>query len=435
MTRLVIKGGRLIDPSSNLDGIYNIYIMGGRIASVKEAEKDATELVPGAPGLEIIDAAGLLVTPGFIDAHTHLREPGFEYKETIKTGTMAAAAGGFTTILCMANTKPVNDNESVTRYILDKAQREGSGVSVLPIGAVSHGQKGERLTEMAELKAAGCAAVSDDGVPITDGGLMRRALEYSKIFNMPVITHAEDPHLAGSGVMNEGAVSTKLGLKGIPNAAEDIIVARDIALAELTGGRLHVAHVSTRGAVELIRMAKRQSINVTAEATPHHLTLTHDSVFGYDTNTKMNPPLRAWEDVEALRAGLKDGTIDCIATDHAPQSTIEKDVEFDKASNGIIGLETAFSVVYELAQEGILELNQIIKALTINPAKAFSLDKGSLRVGSSADIAIIDLNKTWKVEPRELKSKSKNTPYGGRTLKGVVVSTIVNGKVIFERKS
>ncbi|HAO93798.1 MAG: dihydroorotase [Deltaproteobacteria bacterium GWB2_55_19] len=431
MNRLVIKGGRLIDPSVNVDGLFNIYIMGGRVGTIKPADRDTTELVEGAPGLEVIDATGLVVLPGFIDAHTHLREPGFEYKETIKTGTQAASSGGFTSVLCMANTNPVNDNASVTRYILDKAKAEGTA-SVHPIGAVTVGQLGERLTEFGDLKAAGCVAFSDDGVPITDGTVMRRALEYSKIFGAPVVSHSEDPRLAGAGVMNEGAVSTRLGLKGIPNAAEDAMVARDLSLAELTGGRLHIAHVSTRGAVELIRSAKARGVNVTAETTPHHLTLTDEAVVGYDTFTKMNPPLRAREDVDALRGGLKDGTIDCIATDHAPQSAIEKDVEFDKAANGIVGLETAFSLAYGLVEEGGLTLDAIIRALTINPSRAFSLNKGSLRVGSQADIVIVDLNRTWKVDPSRLKSKSKNTPYGGRTLKGVVIKTVVNGSVVYD---
>ncbi|MBI1911561.1 MAG: dihydroorotase [Deltaproteobacteria bacterium] len=432
MNRLVIKGGRLVDPASGVDGIYNIYIMGGRIASIKKADTDTSEIIPGSPGLDIIDAENLLVIPGLIDLHTHLREPGYEYKETIQSGTRAAAAGGFTTILCMANTRPVNDSESVTSYIKKKAAEEGSGVNVLPIGALSPGQKGERLTEIGELKAAGCAAISDDGVPVEDPGLMRRALEYSKAFKMPVISHAEDAHLAGSGVMNEGVVATRLGLKGIPNAAEDMIVARDISLAELTGGRLHIAHVSTKGAVELIRAAKKRGVNVTAEATPHHLTLTDEAVIGYDTNTKMNPPLRSMEDVEALRAGLKDGTIDCVATDHAPHSTIEKDVEFDKASNGIIGLETAFSLIYGLVEEGVLTLSEAVKAMSTNPAKAIGIDKGSLRVGFPADITIIDLNRSWTVEASRLKSKSKNSPWLGKTLKGVVVNTIVGGNVIYK---
>ncbi|TAN63267.1 dihydroorotase [bacterium] len=429
--RLVIKGGRVIDLAGSIDGLYNIYIMGGRIASVKAVDKDisATELVAGE-GLEVIDATGLLVTPGLIDAHTHLREPGYEYKETIAGGAVSAAVGGFTTIMCMANTKPVNDNESVTRFMLKKA--ESAVVNVLPIGAVTVGLKGERLTEMAELKEAGCAAFSDDGMPVASSSVMRRALEYANALGMVVITHAEDTKLAGAGVMNEGEVSTKLGLKGIPSTAEDIAVARDILLAELTRARLHVAHVSTRGAVEIIRNAKKRGVKVTCEATPHHLTLTHLAVEGYGTNAKMNPPLRSEDDVSALIEGLADGTIDCIATDHAPQSVIEKDVEFDRAANGVVGLETAFSLVYALVEKGLITLQAAIAAMTINVARTFNLDKGSLKVGSSADIAIFDLKALWIVEPSLLKSKSKNTPFGGMNLKGRVEKTIVNGKVVYD---
>lgn len=430
MNRLVIKGGRVLDPSSGVDGVFNIYVMAGRIASVKEASNDTTELVAGAPGLDIIDASGLLVVPGFVDLHAHLREPGHEYKETISTGARSAAAGGFTTVLCMANTRPVNDNASVTRYILKKA--EEAVVNVLPIGAVSMGLKGERLTEMAELKEAGCVAFSDDGSPVASSAFMRRALEYAGSLSMTVISHAEDALLAGKGVMNEGEVSTRLGLRGIPNAAEEIMVARDLGLAGLTNARLHVAHVSAKGSVEFIRAAKKNGIRVTAEATPHHLTLTEESVEGYDPNAKMNPPLRAVADVEALIRGVKDGTLDAIATDHAPQSVVEKDVEFDYAANGIVGFETAFSLVYGLVEKGALTLNEAIKAMTMNPASAMSIDKGSLRVGSPADVAIIDLNEVWTVDPLKLRSKSRNTPYAGMTLKGRVVKTIVNGKVVFE---
>ncbi|WKZ31640.1 MAG: dihydroorotase [Thermodesulfobacteriota bacterium] len=429
MNRLIIKGGRLIDPAAGIDGLYNIYVMGGRIASVKKAESDASE---AGPGVEVVEANGLIVAPGFIDAHAHLREPGFEYKEDVRSGTQAASAGGYTAVMCMANTRPVNDNESVTRYILKRA--EGAAAKVYPIGALSVGLKGERLAEMAELKAAGCVAVSDDGMPVVNSALMRRALEYSKISGMPVISHAEEPVLAGSGVMNEGPVATRLGLRGIPNAAEDVMVARDIHLAELAGGRLHVAHVSTRGAVEAIRAAKARGVRVTAEATPHHLALTDEAVKGYDTNAKMNPPLRSREDVEALREGLRDGTIDCIATDHAPHSTIEKDIEFDKASNGIIGLETAFSVVYGLVEEGALSLNQALAAMSANPAKAFGLEGGKLTVGSPADMAILDLNGKWKVEAAMLKSKSRNTPWAGKELKGVVVKTVLAGNVVYSRE-
>src|SRR3989304_373643 len=321
MNRLVIKGGRVVDPAQNLDGFYNIYVSGGRVRSIKKVEADTSEV---GTGVDVVDATGLVVVPGLIDPHVHLREPGFEYKEDTGTGSRAAAAGGFTAVMCMANTKPVNDNESVTRFILNKA--EGAAARVYPVGAVSVGLKGECLTEMAELKAAGCVAFSDDGVPVANSGLMRRALEYSQVVNLPVISHAEEHELVGAGVMNEGDVATRLGLRGIPNAAEETMVPRDIALAELTGGRLHIAHVSTRGAVELIKSAKARGVRVTAEATPHHLALTDEAVEGYDTNAKMNPPLRSKEDVEGLRAGVKDGPIDCIATDHAPHSSMEKDI-------------------------------------------------------------------------------------------------------------
>lgn len=429
MNRLIIKGGRLIDPASRIDGLYNIYVMGGRIASVKKAESDTSE---AGPGVDVVDAAGLTVVPGFIDAHAHLREPGYEYKEDIRTGTLAASAGGYTAVMCMANTRPINDNESVTRHILKRA--EGAAARVYPVGALSAGLKGERLTEMAELKSAGCVAVSDDGMPVVNSALMRRALEYSMVSGMPVISHAEEPGLVGSGVMNEGPVATRLGLRGVPNAAEDVMVARDIYLAELTGGRLHVAHVSTRGAVEAIRAAKARGVKVTAEATPHHLALTDEAVKGYDTNAKMNPPLRSGDDVEALREGLRDGAIDCIATDHAPHSSIEKDIEFDKAANGIIGLETAFSVVYGLVEEGVLSLEEALSAMSANPAKAFGLEGGRLTVGSPADMAILDLNARWKVEPARLKSKSRNTPWAGRELKGVVVKTVLAGVVVHSRQ-
>ena len=425
MAKLLIKGGRVLDPSTDIDGLFDIVISRGRIESIEPRGKASAE------GVEVVDAKGLLVIPGMVDVHTHLREPGYEYKETVLTGGRAAAAGGFTTVLCMANTEPVNDNGSVTRYILKKA--EEAPVTVLPVGAVSIGLKGEGLTEMGELKEAGCVAVSDDGVTVENGGLMRRALEYSLNFGIPVITHALDPMIAGTGVMNEGIVSTRLGLKGIPSAAEDSIVARDIQLAEFTNGRLHVAHVTTRGSVELIRAAKKRGVNVTAEATPHHLVLDHEALMGYDTNTKMSPPLRAPEDVEALRAGVKDGTIDCIATDHAPHSTEDKDVEFDLAANGIVGLETALPLVLELVEEGVLTLGEAVRAMTVNPALAFGLDKGTLKVKGPADITLVDLEKKWTVDPKGFKSKGRNTPFGGREVKGAVVKTIVAGEIVHSK--
>lgn len=426
MKRLLLKGGRVIDPEAGIDGLYDLVVMGGRVASIKSSggSLETTE------GWDVVDCNGLIVMPGLIDLHVHLREPGEEYKETIKTGCEAASAGGVTTVFCMPNTKPVNDNESITRFI--KKQAEGSGVNVHPVGAISEGLKGESLSNMAELKESGCLAVSDDGRPVIDASLMRRALEYSKAFGLTVISHAEDTHLSVDGVMNEGAVSTRLGLKGIPSQAEEVMVARDIFLSELTGGKLHVAHVSAKGSVELIRAAKKRGVKVTAEATPHHLTLTDESVIGYDTDFKMNPPLRMREDVEALREGLKDGTIDCVATDHAPHSSIEKDVEFDRASNGVVGLETSLAVMLSLVNQGVFTLTDVIRFMSVNPAKVMRIERGTLKVGSVADIALVDLESRWIVEPLSFKSKGRNTPFKGKEFKGKVVKTIAAGNVIYE---
>ncbi|MBI5328107.1 MAG: dihydroorotase [Deltaproteobacteria bacterium] len=431
MKRLLIKGGRVIDPASGIDGIFNVYAVGGKIAAVKP-HVQTPDSGPQSDDWDIIDAAGLIVCPGFIDMHTHLREPGYEYKETIQTGTMAAAAGGFTSVACMANTNPVNDNASVTRYILKKAAEEAV-VKVFPVGAISKELKGEMLAEIGELKEAGCVAISDDGRPVISSALMRLALEYAKPFGLLVISHSEDIGLAADGVMNEGLISTKLGLKGIPNAKEDIMVARDIALAELTGARLHIAHISTKGAVELVRNAKQRGVNVTAEVTPHHFTLTDEAVVGYNTNTKMNPPLRTKDDIDAIKIGLQDGTIDAVVTDHAPQSIDEKDVEFDNAANGIVGLETALPLLLRLVSEGVISLSALIEKLSANPAKLLRLGgKGKLRVGADADITVIDLNKEWVVDAKNLKSKSRNTPFDGWKMKGRVVKTIVRGKVVYE---
>lgn len=429
MNRLLIKGGRVVDPINDMDGLFDIYVIGEKIAAVKPY--DPKQVMKSDEWL-VIDASDRIVCPGFIDMHTHLREPGYEYKETIKTGTMAAAAGGFTSIACMANTNPVNDNASVTRYILKKAVEEGL-VNVFPVGAISKGLKGETLAEIGDLKEAGCVAVSDDGRPMMNTGLMRLAMEYAGLFNLLVISHCEDIALSAEGVMNEGFTATRLGLKGIPNAAEDIMVARDIALAELTGAKLHIAHVSTKGSVELIRMAKDKGIRISAEVTPHHFTLKDEAVIGYNTNAKMNPPLRGQDDVDALKQGLKDGTIDVIATDHAPQDIVEKEIEFDKASNGIIGLETALSLSLMLISDNIITLPDLVKKLSANPAKLLGLDnKGALKVGADADITIIDLNKEWIVDSKELKSKSRNTPFDGWQMKGRAVKTIVGGKVVYE---
>jgi len=439
MSKLLIKNGSVVDPASGIDGPFDIYVVDGKIVEIKGVEgargrggKGKLEpLNPGTLEPLIIDATGLFVFPGFIDLHTHLREPGYEYKETIKTGTEAAAAGGFTSIVCMANTDPPNDNSSVTRYIIKRAAEEGC-VNVFPVGALSKGLKGEVLSEAGELKSAGVVALSDDGRPVMDGGFMRRGLEYAKAFGLPIISHCEDLTITGDGIMNEGFTSTRLGLKGIPKASEEVMVTRDIALTALTGGRLHIAHVSTNGSVELIRRAKERGIRVSAEVTPHHLTLTDEVVIGYNTNVKMNPPLREADDIEALKGGLKDGTIDCIATDHAPQSPIEKDVEFDRAENGVVGLETALPLVLRLVDEGVLTLAKAIEKLTINPARVLGLAKGTLKVGADADITIVDLNKEWVVDSSSFKSKGRNTPFEGWRMKGRVVKTIVGGRVVYE---
>ncbi len=429
MKRLVIKNGRVIDPSGGLDGLYDLYIYEGKVASLRpsggslEADED----------WDVLDAKKMLVLPGLIDIHTHLRDPGYEYKETIATGTMAAAAGGFTSIVCMANTNPVNDNGSVTRYILNRASEVGK-VNVFPVGAATRGLNGEMISEMGELRDSGCVAVSDDGMPIIDGGLMRKVLEYSSVFDMPVISHCEDPCIVSDGVMNEGSTSTRLGLKGIPRAAEEAMVARDIVLAELTRGRLHIAHISTRGSVELVRTAKDKGLSITTEVTPHHCTLTDDSVVGYNTNAKMNPPLRDEDDIEAILQGLKDKTIDCIATDHAPHSSIEKDLEFDRAANGVVGLETALSLTLRLVDRGFLGLSEAIERVTVGPATVLGLEKGTLKVGADADITIVDKDREWIVDSNLFFSKGRNTPFEGWSMKGKVVKTIVKGKVVYSEE-
>lgn len=427
----LIKGGRVVDPANKIDGIYDILVKDGKITEVTPHDPTLIQTLSikerGKGEGEVVDASGKIVVPGLVDIHVHLREPGYEWKETIKTGTAAAAAGGFTSIACMANTEPVNDEPSVTEYILRKAKEEGS-CNVFPIGAISKGLKGEELANIGEMKDAGCVAVSDDGRPVMDGGLMRRALEYASSFGLTVISHAEDMTLAKGGAMNEGIMATRLGLNGIPNAAEDVMTARDVALAELTGARLHIAHVSTKGAVRIIRNAKTRGVKVTAETAPHYFTLTEEAVEGYNTKAKMNPPLRTAEDVDAVKEGLRDGTIDSIATDHAPHDPDSKDVEFPQAANGIIGLETSLPLTLRLVEDGVLTLSQAIERLTVNPAKAIGLSKGTLSVGADADIALIDPDEEWVVEPLTLRSKSKNTPFAGWKMKGRTVATIVGGK-------
>jgi dihydroorotase len=425
--RLVVTGGTLVDPVAGRAAPGDLLIEGERIAA------------SGAPGsldaadAEVLDARGFLVVPGLVDMHVHLREPGYEYKETIQTGVAAALAGGFTSLACMANTEPVNDSAAVTQYILDRA-RIARGARVYPIGALSHGLKGERLAEIGEMHAAGIVAVSDDGRPVMDAGLMRRALEYTRMFDLPVIAHEEDTHLAAGGVMHEGVTALRLGLRGIPAAAEEIMVARDLALARLTGGRLHLAHLSTAGAVALVRAAKADGLAVTAEVTPHHLFLTHEAVEGYGTNAKMAPPLRPRADVEALRAALADGTIDALATDHAPHHRDEKEVEFDQAANGIVGLETALALALRLVAEGVLDLPTLLARMTIGPARILGLPAGTLAPGAAADVTLIDPERRWRVEARSFRSKGRNTPFEDWEMTGRAVAVLVGGRLVLDER-
>jgi dihydroorotase len=423
---ILIKGGRIIDPSRNFDKVGNILIEKGTVKSypddIKKLEKHSD--------VKVIDAAGKIVCPGLVDLHVHLREPGYEHKETIRTGCESAAAGGFTSIVCMPNTNPINDNASVTEYIMLKARTEGV-VNVFPLGAITKGENGETLAQIGEMYEAGCVGVTDDGMPVMNSKVMRHAMEYVKAFDIPVISHSEDLNLSGNGVMNEGDMSTRLGLTGIPAASEDVMVSRDITLAELTGTRLHICHVSTAGSVRLIRAAKGRGVKVTAEAAPHHFTLTEKAVAEYDTNAKMKPPLRSEADREAVREGLRDGTIDVIATDHAPHSEDEKMVEFDLAPFGIIGLETALPLSLKLVEDGVLTLNEMIAKLTHLPSAVIKVNKGTLNPGDAADILIFDPDKKVKIDRQRFRSKSKNTPFSGWDLKGAVLYTIVNGNIVY----
>ena len=421
---ILIKNGRIIDPSQNIDMIADLLLEDGKI-------KDLTENID-EPDAEIIDAGGKVVCPGLVDIHVHLREPGYEYKETIETGCKSAAAGGFTSIVCMPNTNPINDNASVTEYILLKARTEGI-VNVFPIGAITKDEKGKELADIGEMYEAGCVAISDDGMPVTDSDLMRRAMEYVKPLGLPVIIHSEDTYLSGDGVMNEGVVSTKLGLKGIPNASEEIMIGRDIILSELTGTHIHICHVSSGGSVRLIREAKKRGIKITAEATPHHFTLTDEAVLEYNTDAKMNPPLRTKTDVEEIIEGLRDGTLDAIATDHAPHSQDEKNVEFDLAPFGILGLETALSLSLKLVDDEVLSLPEMISKLTNIPSDIVKIGRGTLKKGAIADVVIFDKDEEYVVDENKFHSKSRNTPFKGWKLKGVIYNTIVSGKVVYSK--
>ena len=418
---ILIKNGRVIDPSQNIDAYKDILIQGKYIINLFPKGK--------APkSTKTIDASNCLVIPGLVDMHTHLREPGYEYKETIKTGTLAAVKGGFTTVCCMPNTNPVNDNIAVTEFIIEKASKEGS-CTVYPIAAVTMGQKGESLTELEALLKAGCIAFSDDGRPVMNSLIMRRALEYSKIFDVPIISHCEDLNLSEGRVMNEGFVSTILGLKGIPKAAEEVMVARDISLCELTSGRLHIAHVSTKGSVNLIRGAKERGLNITAETCPHYFSISDETLISYDTNLKVNPPIRTADDVDAIKEGLKDGTIDVIATDHAPHNFDDKNMEFDRAAFGISGIETALQLSLRLVDSGAINLMDLIKKMTLTPCKIMKINKGALSEGADADIAIIDPEKAVTLDSSQFLSKGKNSPFNKWQLKGTVEKTIVKGKI------
>ena len=421
--KILIKNGHIIDAKTNRDGVYDILIENGKIV---EIGNDLDETA----NCDYIDAQGKYVLPGFVDAHCHLRDPGFEYKEDIETGTRSAAMGGFTSIACMPNTNPVIDNEPIIKYVMSKAAQDGV-VNVFPIGAISKGLKGEELAEIGELKFAGAVALSDDGKPVRSASLMKKALQYSSMFDITIISHCEEMDLVDEGVMNEGYTSTVLGLKGIPAAAEEVMVSRDLILAEYTNAPIHIAHVSTALSVDLVRQAKKRGVKVTAETCPHYFSLTEEACEGFNTFAKVNPPLRTQKDVEAIIQGLADGTIDIIATDHAPHHMDEKNVEFNIAANGMVGFETAFPLaVTYLVKPGILTLKNLIEKMCVNPSTLLSINKGVLDVGRTADIVIVDLDSEYTVDISEFQSKSKNSPFNGFKLKGEICYTIVEGNVI-----
>jgi len=427
--KVLIAGGLVVDPSQGLNEPRDVLIEDGRILDLA---------VPGdhgdfGSGAEVVGASGLIVAPGLIDMHVHLREPGHEYKETVATGAAAAAAGGFTAVAAMPNTSPVNDNRSVTEFIISQARIAGL-VRVYPVAAMTMGLKGEDLCEYGELAAAGAVAVSDDGRPVASALIMRYALEYSKAFSLTAISHAEDIDLSADGVMNEGALSSRLGLAGIPAASEEVAIYREIRLAGLTGVPIHIAHVSTAGGVEIIRRAKAEGLPVTAETAPHYFTLTEDEVIGYRTNAKMKPPLRTPADVEAVRQGLADQTLDAIATDHAPHSSLEKEVEFDQAAFGIIGLETSLPLALNLVRDNVLTISQAVAALSTNPARILKVPGGGLAKGRAADLTLIDPEREWVVRADRFKSLSRNTPFEGRNMAGRAVLTMVGGRVVHSLK-
>jgi dihydroorotase len=439
---LLIRDGHVVDPGQGIDRVSDVIVADGKIVQVGSNIEPDPSLSVILSKAKNLDAGGLVVCPGFVDLHCHLREPGFEDKETIATGTKAAAAGGFTTVCCMPNTSPPLDSPSVLTLVKRKTSKE-SLIAVLPVGCVTKGRKGRELTDMTELAQAGVIAFSDDGDPVANPQLMRRALEYSRDLNLPIVDHCEDKGLSDNGIMNEGRLSARLGVKGIPSAAEEVMVARDLILAELTNGRLHIAHVSTKGSVDLIRRAKGEGVLATAEVTPHHLTLTEDAIRGrpaddsFDTNAKVNPPLRTRQDVEALIAGLNDGVIDAIATDHAPHSLADKNCGPELAAFGISGLETALGCLMSLVHQGVISLTRLVSKLTCEPARIIgrSNEFGTLRVGTLANIAILDPDREWVVDNHNFISKGKNTPYDGLKLKGKIVATIARGRIVYIDRS
>ncbi len=424
---ICLRGGRVIDPARGMDAEADVLLKDGVVSRVGKGIADGTSA-------RVVDVRGLWVVPGLIDLHTHLREPGQEYKEDIATGTRAAAAGGYTAVCAMPNTVPPNDNRAVSELMVRRAAEVGV-VRVYPVGAISKGLKGESLAEMGELRDAGCVAVSDDGHPVMNAELMRRAMEYARTFGLTIVQHCEDLTLSADGAMNEGLVSTRAGIRAQPSAAESSMVARDIELCALTGARYHVAHISSAESVRLVREAKRRGLPVTCEVTPHHLTLTDEACAGYDTHAKCNPPLRAQSDVDALRAALVEGVIDAVATDHAPHSAVEKDVEFEQAAFGVIGLETSIPLVLDLVRTAGLSPSDFVRRVSTGPAAAFGLRGGTLAEGRLADVTVIDPDTTWTCKPAGLRSRSRNTPFAGRALQGRAALTIVGGRIVYSGES